>query len=222
MPTINPTQSSQYSNHRRTQSPNVQQPLGGVLPDNPAPPIARAATRQPASPQKDTRSRVFPLNNKSTQKKSSTKRRTVQLALWVNPRVKAELQRVAVLEGLTVSSTGAALLEKALVRDLHTQHAALLQPVIEQAIRKSMRAYSNRLAFLLVRVAFAGEQTRNVVTNILDKQPGMTADKRNKILDYSSKAAKKSITRKTPQLEIILTELEKVFANEREQEPGNA
>ena len=38
--------------------------------------------------------------------------------------------------------------------DIHTQHEALLEPIIEQAIRKQMRSISTRLAVLLVRVAF--------------------------------------------------------------------
>src|SRR5437764_14895216 len=99
------------------------------------------------------------------------KRKNVHLTLWVKPVVKAELKRVAEKEGLSVSSTGSAFLEEAIRQNLHVQHAVLLQPIIEQAIRKQMRTISTRLAWLLVRVAFDSGQTRQLVTNILRRQP---------------------------------------------------
>jgi hypothetical protein len=57
---------------------------------------------------------------------------------------------------------------------LHIQHAVLLQPIVEQAIARQMRAYSGRIAILLVRSLFASEQTRSLVTNILGRQQGIT------------------------------------------------
>ena len=80
-----------------------------------------------------------------------------------------------------------------------------------------MRSYSTRLAVLLVRVAFASEQTRSLVTNILGRQQGVTTTILNQILDGSSKAAKGKITYKTPQLESIIAEVEQWFT-EREKE----
>jgi len=138
--------------------------------------------------------------------------------LWVKPVVKAELQRIAEGEGLSISATGGAFLEQAIQQDIHSQHGALLDAVISQAISKGMRAYSTRLALLLVRVAFDAGQTRALVTNILSRQPGITPDVLNSILDGSFKTAKGNITRRTPQLESIMTELETLFAQEGEGE----
>lgn len=146
-----------------------------------------------------------------TQNKLVPKRKTVCISLWVKPIVKRELQRIAAGEGLSVSVTGATLLEKSLQNHLDGEHAGLIQPVIEKAITKEMRAYSTRLAVLLVRVAFASEQTRSLVTNILGRQPGITPDILNTILDGSSKAAKGKITYKSPQLESIIAEVETWF-----------
>ncbi len=75
-----------------------------------------------------------------------------------------------------------------------------------------MRSYSSRLALLLVRVAFASEQTRSIVTNILSRQPGVSTNILTTILDGSSKAAKRNIAHKTPQLEDIVAEVEQWFA----------
>jgi hypothetical protein len=96
---------------------------------------------------------------------------------------------------------------------LDLQYGALLQPIIESAIRQQMRSMSTRLAFLLVRVAFASEQARSLVTNVLGRQQGVTPSVLNEILDGSSKAAKGKITQRTPQLEELITEVERWFQN---------
>jgi hypothetical protein len=74
------------------------------------------------------------------------------------------------------------------------QYSALLTPSIEAAIDKRMRQRDNRLAWLLVRVAFDTGQTRNLVTNILGRQPGVTEEVLKYILAMSQRTAKDTIT----------------------------
>jgi hypothetical protein len=137
-------------------------------------------------------------------KKRSTKRQTVTLTLWVTPQLKAELQRLAAQDGLSVSKTGATFLAEAIRQKLHIQHAVLLQPIIEQAIRKHM----NRLVLFLVRIAFDSGQTRCLVTNMLGRQPGINPELFEHLLDASSKTAKGNILYRTPQLATLLDEVE--------------
>jgi len=141
--------------------------------------------------------------------RSPVKRQTVKLTLWVKPAVKHEFQRIAQAEGLTVSRTGAAALEQWVAQQSHIQHRGIFQPMIERAIAKEMRAYSSRLALLLVRSMFASEQTRALATNILGRQPGVTPPVLDHILDGSSNAAKRNITRVTPQLATLIREIER-------------
>ncbi len=150
-----------------------------------------------------------------SQNRSSYTRPTRHTTLHLKLRVRAELERKAREEGLSVSATGAAILEWFFEQSISTQHAATLERAIETSIGKHMRSYSTRLAVLLVRVAFASEQTRSLVTNILARQQGVTPTMLNHILDGSSNAAKRNITRKTPQLEAIITEVEQ-WLTERE------
>ena len=135
----------------------------------------------------------------------------MHLTLWVKPVVKAELERIAEQEGVSVSKAGGALLEQALQQNIDMQYSALLHPIIEQAIRKHMRSYSTRIAMLLVRVAFDAGQTRSLVTNLLGRHPGVTPKELTEILDGSSKAAKSKITRSTPQLAELIAEVEQWF-----------
>ncbi len=80
--------------------------------------------------------------------------------------------------------------------------------MIEQALAKQMRAYSSRIVMLLIRSMFASEQTRALATNILGRQPGVTQPVLEQILDGTSATAKRSITRVTPQLATLITEIE--------------
>lgn len=155
-------------------------------------------------------------NTSRSQNRPSPKRRTVHITLWVKPVVKAELKRVAEAEGLSVSSTGGAFLEEAIRQKLHVQHAVLLQPIIEQAIRRQMRTISTRLAWLLVRVAYDSGQTRQLVTNILRRQPGVTQAILNQILDSSNNAAKRNVLRRTPQIATLIAEVEKWLDEEED------
>jgi hypothetical protein len=179
---------------------------------------ARIGTPQPAPHPKPLR--PHSLRNGATRSKNAPlpKRKTVHLTLWVDPIVKAELQRLAEQEGLTVSKTGSAFLEQALKNNVDMQYSALLTPIIETAIDKRMRARDTRLAWLLVRVAFDTGQIRSLVTNILGKQQGMTEDILKNILAMSQKTAKGNITRKTPQIAELMEAVEKwLNAEEKEQ-----
>ncbi len=212
------TQSSQNVFERRGHSATGQQPQGGVWQDNPTLPTARTASPQPAPRKNPMRPQQMNTHSARSQKRPTAKRKTVHLTLWVKPVVKTELERIAASEGLSVSSAGGALLEQALQQHIDMQYHALLQPMIEQAIAKHMRSYSSRIALLLVRVAFASEQTRGIVTNILGRQPGVTPDVLTTILDGSSKTAKGNITRMTPQLSELLTEVEQWIQEGEKQE----
>ena len=154
-------------------------------------------------------------------RKHSNKRQTVQINIWVKPQLKEALQRLAAQEGLSISKIGGRFLEEAIHQKLHTQHAVLLQPIIEQAIRKQMRGISTRLAWLLVRVAFDTGQTRSIVTNILSRQPGVTMEVLNHILEGSNKTAKGNITRRTPQLAKLIEAVEQWIVTEEGEEQTN-
>ena len=145
-------------------------------------------------------------------KSKKRQRQTVHFTTHIKPSAKAELQRIAQAEGLPTSRVGAVAIDDWLARRSHIQHRGIFQPMIEHAIAKEMRAYSSRIALLLVRSMFASEQTRALATNILGRQPGVTPPVLDNILDGSSNTAKRNITRVTPQLEHLITEVEQWLA----------
>jgi hypothetical protein len=181
---------------------------------------ARTASGQPAAVTHTSRAKPLHPNGTRTPNGNVAKSSTVHLDLWVNPIVKAELQRIAKQEGLSMSATGATLLEAAIRQKLHIQHGVLLQPIIKTAIHEAMQGISNRLAFLLARTAFSSEQTRSLVTNILGRQSGMTEETLKTILAMTKRTAKGNLTRRNPELEELIAAI-KQWLDHEEQEPPN-
>lgn len=172
---------------------------------------ARHASPQPAPDKKVMRSQTTNNKNTRSQNDSTPKRQTVQVTLWVKPIVKAELERLALQNGLTVSSAGAALLERALQANVDMKYGAFLEPIVERAISRKLDARDARLISLLVRIAFDSGQTRSIVTNILGLQPDITPELLRDIIQESDKRAKSNITRRTPQITDLIEALEKWF-----------
>src|SRR5258708_1073556 len=100
-----------------------------------------------------------------SQNRPTPKRQTRHTTLHLKLRVRAELERKATEEGVSVSATGAAILEWFFEQSISMQHAATLETVIEKSIGKHMRSYSNRLAILLVRSLVTTDVVLSIVTN---------------------------------------------------------
>ena len=137
----------------------------------------------------------------------------MQVAAWVKPEIKAELQRIAKQDGLSLSQTCASLLAEAIRQKLHVQHAVLLQPIIEQAIRKELRSIRSRLALLLARSAYESGQTKRLVVQLL-KRNGVNQVMLKAMLEDASRGARTSLLRKTPQLETVLADVAAWLAEE--------
>src|SRR6266700_120319 len=101
--------------------------------------------------------------------KHSSKRQTVKLTVWLKPDMYEEIQRIAKHAHLSLSKTGATALEEWVHQQIHRQHETLLYPIIRQIIREELRTFGNRMVFFLMRIAFAAEQSRILITNILDR-----------------------------------------------------
>jgi hypothetical protein len=211
-------------NHQSERNVFSHQPKGGVAAavdaavrqDKGRISSAPIGTAQPAP--HDIPNRPHPLNSRTARSKNKPdpKRKTVHLTLHVDPIVKRELQRLAEQEGLTVSKTGAAFLKQALQNNVDMHYSALLEPIITSAIRKEIQGTTNRLTFLLARNAFTSEQTRNLVTNILGRQSGMTEETLKTILDMTKRTAQGSLTRRNPELEELIQALKEWLEEQEE------
>lgn len=177
----------------------------GVLPN------ARPASAQPAPLANPARPPALGTKVFRSNKRDTAKVKLVHTTLHLHPLVRAELERRAGDATLSVSSVGATLLEAAIRQDIHQQYNSLLQPMLKQIIREEVQALGNRIVFFLMRIAFAAEQTRILVTNILDrilKREGVPGEQFHHLIDQSNKMARRNIIQKTPQLKSLLAEWE--------------
>src|SRR4051812_10280172 len=184
----------------QTKRGGEKQPHGGVRQDNIALTRDRADSLQPASAKNPPRSRPKNKETNRTQKQPVAKKRTVCLSLWVDPGIKLLLKQQAQNNGLSISATGAALLERAMQTETDMAYGALLKPAITEAITRGMHAYSSRLATLLVQTLYATEHTKNLVTNVLARQPDVKREDLETILTASENSARNKIAVKDPRL----------------------
>ena len=201
--------------NRRLQQPPLVRPVRGLWQDNPAPNHAPPDTPQPAPLKNTTRTVPNRENTNTTHRKKTHLGKDVQLNLWVRPVVKAELERVAKREGVSVSAAGEALLEKALQTDIHTQHATLLDTVIDKAIAKYLRVYSDRNAGLQARTIQKTEMVFQIVTNLLARIPGMDESHMERILNDADDAARGSIKRMTPKDKKVIADEQAEFEQQK-------
>lgn len=164
---------------------------------------------------------VYQLSPHPKNQKSTLKVPRVKVSLWIKPAVKAELERIAKMHGLTLSKTGAAGLEAWVNEHVRSQQEALLYPLIRQVIREELRSFGNRIVFFLMRIAFAAEQSRILITNVLDrvlrllKVPEQTF---TTLVDQSNRMARRNIIQKTPQIKSLLEEWEAAYKDIREED----
>jgi len=217
MPNTAHTQTTQSIYQYQYKSETQQNAASRVVQDKRALMRARIASRKPAADKFLVRAQQKNKNSPRSQNHSNSQSAAVKITVWVKPLVKAELQRIAAQEGLTLSATAAAFLNEAVRQKLHVQHSVLLQPIIQTAIAKQMQSYSNRIAVLLIRSLFTTEQTRILTTNILGRMQGVTPEALNEILDRSYSAAKGKIIKRNKQLECLLEEV-KQWLNQQEQD----
>ncbi len=101
-----------------------------------------------------------------TKKRVFSERRE-KMGFWLKPATAAEIRRRAAQTGLSASATGASFLDEMVLRDLQLQHGALLEPMVDQTIRKRMRF----LAELLLLLLYDCSQMKYLLVNSLGRLP---------------------------------------------------
>ena len=196
-----------------------------VLQDKGALTSARVASAQPGPVDKQSRAQALYSKTTRAQKRATTRVKLIHTTLWLHPLVRAEFERIAEREKLSVSSVGASACEEWVRYDIHRQQSAILETKMRQLIREENRALGNRIVFFLMRIAFASEQARILISNVLKwvlTLAGVDQKSYYTMVDDSSKMARRNIITKTPQLKSLLEEWEHSFIDPREEETYKA
>jgi len=142
-------------------------------------------------------------------RKRSNKRQTVHLTIWVKPSEKAELQRLASLEGLSISATGKAILMDGLQQKLRIQREVLAQPVLEATIHKEMNRLMNNLSQFHGRSLFEIGQIRWLFVNklfreVINPEKKFTKEEFYTLLDTSQTETIKSVKQWNPNIQDVV------------------
>lgn len=186
---------------------------------------ALSASRQPAPLAEDSRAEDLYSKTPRSQNRFPTRVKLVHTTFWLHPLVRAELERIAGRESLTLSQVGATACEHYVRDTIERQQSAILETKMRQIIREENRALGNRIVFFLMRIAFACEQARILITNVLKVLFQMRGKFDEKsyytLVDESAKMARRNILRNTPQIKSLLNEYESSFTDDRGEEAKN-
>jgi hypothetical protein len=119
----------------------------------------------------------------------SNTRQTVEVAGYVKPSIRAELERMAKQQKLSLSKVVASLLEKAIQGEIDMQYGAMLRPVIEACVKREINARIDRTNQLSMNAFLAGEQGRVLTIHVLSLLLGGGGDALPQLVKDSQKQA---------------------------------
>src|SRR5687768_303004 len=153
------------------------------------------------------------LNTKTVQrqKTKSGRAKLIHCTFHAEPRVHAEMLRIAREQGLSFSETVNAACRFYATATIEQQHAETLRDVLRQTIREELHAFGHRIVYFLLRIAFSAEQGKLLITNVLKfvlKLAGLDHRTYVTLVDESAKRARRNILANTPQFKALLAEWE--------------
>jgi hypothetical protein len=152
-------------------------------------------------------------NTKSTQihKTKTGREKHIHSTFHLEPGVHADMKWIAEDQGISFSEAGNAACRFYAKATIENRHAETLRDVVRQIIREELQAFGDRIVKFLLRIAFASEQGKLLITNVLkfvlklsrvDEKTYVT------LVDESGKMAKRNILAMTPQVKDLFTGLE--------------
>ena len=175
---------------------------------------ALPASVQPGSVNARSRAEYLKTKSPRSQNQSYTRAKLIHTTIWLKPLVRAELERIAKTENMSISQVGATACEDWVRFNIHRQQNALVETRLRHMIREELQAFGHRIVFFLMRIAFSAEQARILITNVLKLVLTLTGHDQKSyygLVDESAKLAKRNIIRRTPQLKALLAEWEGSF-----------
>ncbi len=181
-------------------------PTGGVGQDNGAMNSARPKQAEPARWEETSRAHqcceyITPPDASFSPQKRAAKTHREKITAWVPRPLGQEVKRVAAVHQVSVSIVATRFLELGTLHSLHTQQAALLQPLVEQAVCQGQHEQTDLLKQqnqVLRQALYRISQTWQYAANILPRLDGMTPELLQEIVDSSNEAAKRDLRRLSP------------------------
>jgi hypothetical protein len=202
----------------------AQRPLRGVVQEKGLLTQALKASKQPGAVANGLRPDAVDSNGIRSQSRSMPKVKLVHSTFWIDPRVRAEMERQADEMGISVSEVGAKACAAWVRYTIQQQQDDLFEPRLRHMMREEIQALGERLVFFEMRNAFSSEQTRILTTDLYKRQlqkEGVSQEKFYELMDKSDDMARKNITQKSPKFKGILAEWEAVYTAKRQEAAVN-
>jgi hypothetical protein len=201
-----------------------QRPLRGVVQDKGLLTQALKGTTQPGLSAHQESPAVSYRHGDRSPSRTLPPVKLVHSTFWIDPRVRAEMERQAKEEGIYLSELGAKACAAWVRKSIQQQQDDLFEPRLRHMMREEIQAIGERLVFFEMRNAFASEQTRILTIDLYKRQlqkEGISREKFYELLDKSDEMARKNITRKSPKFKGMLADWETDNPETRREEVFN-
>ena len=123
---------------------------------------------------------------------TETPKRKASFHVWLEHTVGVELRHLAERKGISMSATTNALLKDQLVKSIHEQHDALLEPLVTKALRREQSQQRRLIMLMYLELV----RTRRMLVNLLARtkpQRAMDPDTLDRIVDSTMKQARSEL-----------------------------
>jgi hypothetical protein len=177
---------------------------------------------QPAPLLKGSGARAVKTKIPRTQKTTTDQGKRVHSTFHLEPGVRADMDRIATEKGLSLSEVGNMGWKFYAEASLADKYKASLKTELRHIIREELAAFGHRIVYFLLRIAFAAEHARLLITNVLKillQTRGKYDEKHfNTLVDATAKTAKRNILRNNPQMKATLAEFWASFTEAKDGE----
>jgi hypothetical protein len=169
-----------------------------------------AEAGEPAPFVKGSGARAVKTATARTQNLPTPRVKLVHSTVHFKPLVRADLAHLAAKKGVSFSQVVNDACECYAAATLEEKYKASLKTELRQVIREELAAFGHRIVYFLLRIAFAAEHARLLITNVLKillQSRGQYHETRfAALVDATAKTAKRNILRNNPQMKAALAQ----------------
>jgi hypothetical protein len=140
------------------------------------------------------------------QKTKTGREKRIHSTFHPEPRVHAEILRIAEEQGLSFSEAVNAACRFYANATIEKQHAETLRDILRQIIREELQVFGDRIVKFLLRIAFSAEQGKLLATNVLKfvlRLAGVDQKTYVTLVNESGQQAQRNVLANTPQFKAL-------------------
>jgi hypothetical protein len=148
----------------------------------------------------------------------------IQTTSWLDPRVRAEVEREATERGLSLSEVVALACRDWVRYEIYRPQTSLFEETLRSIVQEEIRSLRDSLVHFELKNACVSEQTRILTIDLYKrqlKQEGVSQEKFYQLLDNSDEMALNNILNRSPKFTAMLAQWEAAKAGKRKEATAN-